>query len=288
MKIPTLFGLSLLIIAIGLGLFLYWYYQKTEGESKLALAPSNIAALNITDSEASVVWQTKLETVGSVLWALGDPLNFTVSEKKEDKASINHLINIDNLQPDKQYSVTIKNDRYIYPENSLKFKTALRIKSPVLTYNPIIGSVISETLQPIEGALVIFKTSGASNLATLTKKDGVFILPLKELRQKSFNQTGELDIFLADKKSNIKIALPPSNEPFPPVILGQNYDFTKLQKEAPRIPEDINKDGVVNSLDLAILRNNLGRQPKEKSIDLNMDGVVDQKDIDLVKLKLVE
>lgn len=296
MKIPTLLGLTLLIIAIGLGLFLYWYYQKTERELKLALEPYNISIANITDSETSVIWQTNLETKGGVIWSSGDSLNFATSEKKEDKGGINHFLTLDNLQPGKEYYVAVKNDKYTYSENGLKFKTALNLKGPALTYNPIIGSIVSETLQPIEDALVIFKTSGASNLATLTKKGGIFILPLKELRQKDLSTflslredgIGELDILLGDKKSNIKIALPSSNKPLPPVILGQNYDFITAQKEVGRIPEDINKDGVVNSLDLAIVRNNLGRQPKERNVDLNMDGIVDQKDIELIKLKLVE
>ncbi|MBI2022621.1 hypothetical protein HYS97_02145 [Candidatus Daviesbacteria bacterium] len=78
--------------------------------------------------------------------------------------------------------------------------------------------------------------------------------------------------------------------------LGKNINlrsyqrFSLIRQEEPTVPAnlsfDLNKDGRVNSLDLSIVVQNLGKSPKVLEADINKDGIVDQKDIDLIKQNL--
>ncbi len=65
----------------------------------------------------------------------------------------------------------------------------------------------------------------------------------------------------------------------------QFFDFSKVLLLAGDLPE---QDGIINAVDLALVRNNLGRTDREilQQADLNFDGVVDTQDYSLILASL--
>ncbi len=290
MKIPTLLAIDMLLVAVAIGLFLYFFYSKTEAERREVFAPSFISVVNKSDTKASVVWHTNVPTETEILWGPDLFLGFNKNSSKKD---LLHFVTLDNLTPNSQYFLKVKSGEYFYPLSPLTFKTYPDVEGPVLTYKPIIGTVLNQTLKPVADALVLLKVAGAEDLATITSSDGIFILPIKELKEKSSNEPkvinagtkAQVIVTAEDQKSTISVLVPPLNEVLPPIILGQNSDFTNIAVEEEKNIYDLNSDGQINSLDLSIIRNSFGRKANNPA-DLNLDGVIDQKDEDLLRQKL--
>lgn len=289
MRIPTLLAIDMLLVAIALGLFLYFYYNKTESEIKQAFAPSFISIVNKSDVKTSIVWHTDVPVETLVLWG---PEEFLGFRKKEGKENLVHFVTLENLKPDTQYFFKIKSGKYTFPKNALSFRTYPEVKGPILTYKPIIGTVLNQILKPVANSLVILKVENGDDLVTITSDEGIFIFPLKELKEKALNEPkvlrgetkAQIIVSFGDLKSQVQVLIPPKNEVLPPIILGQNSDFTNIIVEEEDI-YDLNSDGQINSLDLAIVRNSFGKKTNNPA-DLNSDGIIDQKDVDLIRAQL--
>ncbi len=290
MRIPTLLAIDMLLVVTALGLFLFFFYNKTENETREIYAPSFISIVNKEDTKASIVWYTDIPVETKVLWGPDLFLGFT--KKAGSKKNLLHFLTLENLKPSSEYFFKIKSEKYTYPKNALSFKTYPEVKGPILTYKPFIGTILNQTLKPVENALVLLKAQGAQDLVTVTSSEGIFILPLKELKEKGSNKSkvinadtkAQIIVSSGDKKSEVLVLMPPRNEVLPPIILGQNSDFTNIVEEEKNI-YDLNSDGQINSLDLAIVRNSFGRAANNPA-DLNNDGIIDQKDLDLIRQRL--
>ncbi len=298
MKIPTLLALSLLIMAIGLGIVIFKYNQKVVVFSKVQLQPESINIVNITDISAVAVWQTVNLTTGSIkLFSdSGEKEEFDDRDQNDQAARITHFVSIKNLQPDTFYTFQIKSGGHLFSEETLSFKTAKKANDQKsITLKPILGTIKTQEQQPLGEGLVILETPEGSTLATYTTIAGNFLLPLTELRDRELSQEfpaenveAKLIVQKGDLTSNVQIKLSSKEQrALPPIIIGQNADYTDLPPLPTFFEEaDLNQDGVVNSLDLSIIFNNLGKNPKEKRADLNNDGIVDGKDVDLIKRTL--
>jgi len=229
-KIPTLLGLALLFTATFLGVAIYLYNQEVDKKIRTSLEPQNINIINITDTGATIYWQTKVETTGIIHFGQTTKLNQGQQEDQDGRQTK---------------------------------KTFLEIP-------------------------------GASKAGSPISSAGNFIIPLANLYTEDLKSRfeikdgteGKLTIIKDNLISEVKIRLP-QPESFPPIILGQNSDFSQIlaKKEGAKNNLDLNNDGKVNSVDLSIVILNLNKRGKN-SADVNNDRVVDQKDIDLIKQAL--
>lgn len=318
MKIPTILGLSLLITAISLGFLLYSYQKKIDTNQKQAFDPRNIKVINLTDTQATVIWQTDHPAPGQI--DFGQPNRFMKSQNDnrdhaEPKEHLIHFVTLRDLTPNTSYSFHIRSGKHLFPEKPLSFQTAKDLDDRKLpeTNKPIRGSVLNVNLNPIDEALILLEIANAQQMATFTSTSGNFVLPLRELRRtdlSSFfpvpeNTPATLTIIRGDLSSTVEVVLPlPDNQLLPPLTLGQNVSYKDLIAQSQITPieidenqaiinrYDLNKDTTVNSLDLAIVMQYNGRTIDQSSLqelkdsDLNADGVVNQKDIDLLTLNL--
>ncbi len=317
MKIPTLLGLTFLTLAVTVGIILVIYKSVFLNISKSEVVePKKIEILNITPHSATVIWLTDKRASGLLSWgdssSLGNSQN-DIRDKEAPVPHLTHIVTIENLNPDTSYFFKVRSGPLFYPASSISFKTAKELSDQKLdelksVNKPIIGVVVDADLKPVDEALVIFKIDGAQEIATITSTAGNFILPTVNLINSTLS-----DIFPLTKigiatlviergllQSEIKISMPPLSSPLPKIVLGQNSDFTsiveassssaKADNSIGKNPYDLNGDGVVNSLDLTILLQSLGKTGKDpkfnKAADLNGDGIVDQKDVDLFKKAL--
>ncbi len=157
MKIPTILGLALLIIAISLGVFLYTYKQKKDNQKKEQLTPINIQIVNTSDTQVSIVWQTKSPAIGIILSGEDNKLESKQPDDRDIEGQspyVVHFVTIKNLKPDTNYFFQIQNDNFKFPNQAIQFKTEKVNSSKIPPNNPILGTVLDSNLQPIDEALV--------------------------------------------------------------------------------------------------------------------------------------
>lgn len=288
-------GLGVLIAGLVVGVFLVLQTQTIKTKASQTVVPTNLTLVNLSSTSASVFWQTETSTTGFIQAGTSKGLGLTFQEERDLGSPDNHqfhFVTLSNLTPNTIYYYKINSGTLLYPKDEfLSFQTTADIL-PSLE-KPIIGTVVEEDLKPTEEALVILDIDGAQKLATITKASGNFILPLSNLKTHSLTENfniesvkpgAKLTIIGKGATSTINIKLPLSDQILPTIILGQNKDFTLTPTLT--IPDktryDINKDGVINSYDFGIIRENFGKNPKRKEVDLNQDSVVDQKDLDII------
>lgn len=320
MKIPTLLGLGLLLIAIGLGIFLYYANQGiTQSATAEIVNPKNIQVVNITDTSATVIWETDTPSTGLISWGDTQDLGNSQNDIRDTSSPLPHLthfVTLNGLNPRTTYFFKVRSNLSFFPDKDLQFKTASPDTSQDKFSNKAIFGVILDTnLQPIDEALVVLKSSQTADLATVTTSAGNFLLPLVNLRTKDLSQNflisdklpAQLLIYSKRGTDTSSFTLPLDDKPFPKIILGQDNDFTQLTatfsaqlttnsegQASPSAqvsnPFDINKDGAVNTYDLSILMQSFGKKAGDpgfnKAADLNGDGVVNQFDLSILKKAL--
>lgn len=310
MRFPTIIGLIVILLFISLGVGFLIFNQQSLRQTQSQISPQDIRVVNITDSQATVIWITDKTSTGKVLYG-EDDLSQTASDDRGSRKLYTHFVTLQGLKENTTYLFKVKSDDLLSPDSApLEFKTSSQKSSSdaliLSSKQPISAAVLTDGETPADDALVTLKIKGAAPLATYTAENGVFVLPLKELRkddlQTFYNLTSstnaELIIESNYKKSIVKIKVPPSEYNLPSLLLGQDVDLTELlaspSAQAPKLAfddnlleltdkYDLNNDKKINSLDLGLVLDNFGKTNFEKKVDLNNDGRVDELDVNIIK-----
>lgn len=302
------------------GIWFSFYWQNKIDQDKKSLMPQNIEIVNQTTNTTGFIWQTNKKSIGSIIFStsknLNNPINilseltkipfntpildiFDVRDlvKKEERNT--HFVIMSNLQPDTNYFYKIYANNFGFPDSPSNIKTPeLPRNRPFISNQPIRGTVIDENKNPVANAIVKLKIKGASPLANFTGQTGNFIITTDDIRTENLSQFYEiqngdlasLTIYYDDKKSEFLIKLTDKPQLLPPLVTGQNIDLTNYEAsstpninwESGSINYDLNNDGVINSLDRAIVNQNFGPSTENQNVDFNRDGVVDETDLELI------
>lgn len=300
MRIPTLLALFIIALLLGVGIY---FSDRFQAPTTLSSPPQTITLANLSDSEASIIWQTKDPVTGLLSFGLTDALGDEQVDDRDQSQIQNHqshIVSLTNLPPQTLIFYKIKSSLTFYPDNPLSFKTAPAASSGSLDQakdfnKPIFGVVVNPDLTPAIEALVFLKIPGGVDQATLTSTAGNFLIPLINLRKSDLSDLlvlsqktpAELDIKSQNLESKVKVTLP-LDQPLTKVTLGQDSDFSQISSPSAKVINfDLNQDGKVNSVDLSILLESLNTKkgdPKfNPAADFDSDGVIDQKDVDLLK-----
>lgn len=309
MKIPTIIALLLIFLLVSLGIGFLIYNQLLTQNKKVLITPTNILVANITDSSATITWQTQKPSLGQVIY--GD--NIVVSDKRGSSPYQTHFVTLKDLTPNTIVKYWLKDNDYLFPDkDSFQFKTSSQKSSndtSVLNQKqPIQGSVVDTNNRPVSNALVFLQITDAAPLVTYTDTQGQFILPLKELRTSNLQALYNLNsptsanllVQKMNENSNVQITIPLlTNQPIPAITLGQNLDLREYlaspsAQTSPLVftdavyqaDYDLNADNKVNALDLALIIDNINKPNAPKKLDINKDGKVNQMDIDVFKQSL--
>lgn len=317
-KIPTLFGLTLLLIALVLGIAVYFYQDQASLKRKVVFAPKQVEIINLSPDSATITWQTDTPVEAKISFTENGPGQKLSQLDDRDKSSqivkrITHFVTLKNLKASTKYFYQIEEADFSYPDLPTIFQTTPQLNTAsdqiqTQMNQPITGTVLDLGLKPVDEALVFLDISGASKIGTFITTAGNFILPLKGLLAKDLKQPfnitdpteAQLQIIKGNAETNVQIVLPLKKSSLSAIQLGRNINLQSFLAsnsaeietpiKSPNSPShgplnkfDLNSDGKINSVDLSIILDNLGKRPKVKGADLNVDGIVDQKDIELLK-----
>ena len=300
-KIPTLLGITIILIGIVAGVILTLKEQVFISKAAPDVTAQNITLSNISDTSVSISWQTASPTISSVTYGQINPNEQTALNDKDSLAgkpanhSI-HYVTIKNLLPKTNYQYRIISGKTLSEIG--KFTTSIPISQQV-TFSPIIGSVL-DSGKPLEDGVAYLYIANATVLSAQIKS-GNFLIPLSEIRKADLSEsfplsedaTGKITIISDKGITNALFRLKDSNNPLPPIKLGRDIDLTIQATPTPASAStqelsiyDLNRDGKINAADYAILLQNLGKKGKDIKNDLNKDSVIDQKDLDLMIKKI--
>lgn len=235
-KIPTIFGIILLVAGLLAGVFLVQNRQVFRLGASVEDAPKDVRIANITDSSFTVSWITSKPLTGFVHWGEGEnSLNKTeLDEVGVD--SFTHTATIDGLSPQKTYYFKINSNGSDYDNNGLAWKTATGNQLPAISSSLglISGSVLTSSGNPAANTLIYVTISGSSPLSTISSQNGSWVISTSAARSSSLdsyiqinNQTSLLEISANAGPPGVSTAqiYPQSAKPAPPLILGQVHDF---------------------------------------------------------------
>lgn len=312
-KIPTLVGLSLLLIILGFGIGSYLFQDSVTQKNKLIYKPIKIEVVNVSSDNAAITWQTNIQSSGQVFFGVDSKIGQPQQAlKKDPKEKFTHFIPLKNLNPNTKYYFKIKSGEFFYPdEKFLDFTTAANLDSnPANKTNlelnqPLAGTVIDSNFELVSDALVFLNIENATKIATTTNSFGNFILPLKNLLTSDLkkiylikpNTPATLQIIKGEQISNITFTLPINNQALSNLELGRNINLKDIQASISIQPTpkpsaapietlvkfDLNNDGKVNSVDLSLIVLDYGKRSKNLKTDLNLDGLIDSDDVDLLQ-----
>lgn len=298
LKIPTLFGLGIIIIGIIAGVFLVIKDKTFTTKASPNLETKEISVSNISDTSATISWVTDGETTGFVNYGqVSVEENLALDDRDTTgKPSLHalHYVTIKKLKPKTEYKFKIIS-------GSLKngeIKTFQTTNPQTISFEkPVIGTVFDKNT-PISEAIAFLNVEGALTQSALIKTKGGFLIPLnnlisidsQEILPISPATLAKIKIIAPNGTATMSIRISQGQD-LPAIRLGDNIDLTQTEPMQTPIPIeqknelksfDLNGDGQVNAADNSIILNNFGKNPKNKKADLNDDEVVDNKDLELL------
>lgn len=290
-KIPTLLGLALIICGIAAGVFLVVKDQPFFTKASVDLTAQNITLSNITDTEATVSWQTTTATKSFITFGQKGPSEQTVLDDRDmstPSPRTLHYSTIKNLQPQTNYLFKITSGNVTSETKDFKTGASASFQNG---FGPIIGSILKDG-KPLEEAVVYLSISDATIQSGLVKNQGNFLIPISLMRTDDLSNTfqpqeesiGKLTVISNSGQSNVAFLIRRSGIQLPPINLGEDVDLTSQTKKpeeeiSERDKFDLNGDKQVNAVDYSEILLNFGSNPKNSRADVNGDGIVDNSDL---------
>ena len=253
LRIPTLFGLFILLAGLTSGVYLTLQNQTISSRAASETSPKFVTITNIEDRSATISWQSDKATHSFVTFSGGLLENQTALDDRDvnvPTARALHHVTLKGLTPETSYQFKIVSGKFTSEVRELttaKSETGNGSK-------PIIGSVLSGSDPLVEG-IVYLTIDGIVTQSTVIKNLGNFIIPLSNIRTLNLSSTpslalgsqAKIQVISEDnKRASATFIIKDDILPIP-LKIGQDLDLTDTLGAT---VGDKNKDGVINSFDL--------------------------------------
>ncbi len=240
--IPTLLGILILLIGMSATFFLVENGSKLLTQAKIEDKPQQVTVANITDTSFVVSWFTQNRTIGAVKYREKNLLGMyklafdTRDSNYQKTRRYTHYVNISSAKSNTNYEVIVISNNIDQPTNKLAINTGRNLPAPIETVDPAFGTLIDERNHPVSEALAFVSFEGSQLISTLVNSDGSWVLPLGEMRsdngERYFVATKkdqERFFFITRDTQSTVLATIEHDSPLPPIRIGENYNFTKVQ-----------------------------------------------------------
>lgn len=222
-KIPTIFGLILLVIVIYFGIFLVNHQTNTSTQASGDCEPINLQVTNITNNSVNISFTTSKECLSNV------SLQNRTIENLKGKSKI-HYFELNSLNESTAYNFSIISGGETYSSDDYNFKTAQKPSSQIPDSNLAWGKVYTSNQTPETNAIVYFSISGASSLSALVTSDGDWNIALATSFNESLtnyfslpSNTEENIIIIDSNQTQTQVVgNTDHNNPVPDITIGQN------------------------------------------------------------------
>ncbi|MBU1031395.1 fibronectin type III domain-containing protein [Patescibacteria group bacterium] len=293
-KIPTILGLGIIIAGLIGGVYLVLREQVFFSRAAPSISPQNITLSNITDTSATISWQTNSPAPSFITYGIQTPKDSTALDERDTTYPTPrtiHYVTLANLSPQTPYQFKIQSGKTA--SATLKFETSKPLANKV-KFTPVIGSAMMDNNTPLNDGIAYLSITEAVTLSALIKNGGNFLIPLSKIQAEDLPQVAKLTIISDKGEGSALISLKTNPQPFPPIKLGQSVDLTALEITSSSKPTlddlnkyDLNEDEIINTADYAIVSSCSGKDDLScAKADVNKDGKIDQQDLDMMFEKL--
>lgn len=236
-KIPTLFGLLILVLGVGITTFLTNSKTLLQTNAISTKQPQNVRITNVTDTSFSVSYYTLDKISGLLKYGENISLDRSAFDQRDEGKVNNHLMHtftVNNLTPSTKYYFTIISGKDTYYNNDKPFEIITGASIPNFSRNSEIlkGKVLLPNGNPPSEALVYVTLDNSQVISVLTKRDGSYEIPLSIIRTNdllsyynlSQNTTIKMLVLGDLLTSNVVLSKPQSNN-VPLITLSKNYNF---------------------------------------------------------------
>lgn len=256
-RIPTLFGIILIIIAIGGASVAAQHRLIYLGNAASSETPTHLQITNITDTSFTVTYTTTASVIGSISYGISkNVLQVALDDRDESSRTLSphtvHSITVKGLKPQTTYYFAIKSGGGTYQDatNLYQIATAEKINAPpTSSEKPLIGKVLLPSGSAAREVLIFAQNANSQLISTFVTPTGFFLLPLDTIRDHNLstyltltNDVFQITAMDAESSSHISFSLNGDNA-VPTFTLAQNYDFTQnsptvTQGASPSVPPE--------------------------------------------------
>lgn len=243
-KIPTIVGILLVILIVGAIAVGSEFYLRSSTTASGSIIPSNVQITNISDTTFTVSWTTQLAATGalSVSSSHGTQVLFDEQDTKSQGSYLTHSVTIRTAAPNTDYAITILSSGKKNLNGTVPYKVHT---GPLLTtasgnLEPVYGTIVTDTNQPVKGALVYVTLEGGQTLSTLSKPSGTWLIPLNLARTQDLTSflpvTERMTETITVRAGGLETSALTdtlNDSPVPAMVPGKTYDFRNLNAKAP-------------------------------------------------------
>ncbi len=258
-KIPTIFGLLILLLGVGGVVFLTQKdFLKSEKKLSSQNIPEKIIVSNVSEKQFTVSWVTQEATSGFIKYGLEQTMLENVVLDDRDQRSgergkfKTHFVTLKDLQPEKTYYFKIGSgleaEENVYDNNGQPYSI---IAGPVLTTSQetriLSGRILTEDDKPALETIVYLAAANMAPLSTLTDNSGRWAIFLNKARTKDLTEYTVFDVeasilkieALNGEKDLEAVILTKNAFPaIPDLVLGHEpYDFRREEMPYQEIQE---------------------------------------------------
>lgn len=225
-KFPTILGLLLLTFSLFAGSYLTSQTTSLRSRASGDCHPQNLQITNITHSSFDLFFITSVPCSSAL--SLDGRL---VNDFYQSDNNRLHYFQVDNLQPDHQYSFSIVSGGSSIDNPDYTLATAPQPSSQMPTSNLAWGKVFNPDSTPATKAIVYLIIPGASPLSAPVTNSGNWHISLAHsLTQDKTNwftppasAEEEIYVIAPDGQTTQLTHHTSANNPVPDIIIGQNY-----------------------------------------------------------------
>jgi len=249
-KIPTAFGILLLLIGIGTGVFFLAKDQLTKSKTNTLAVPRKIYITNVFENQFTVSWITDEKTIGLIKYGETPNLKDAVKDDRDQLSGetnnyLTHYVTIKNLEASKTYYFKIGSNNKLYDNSGQTYSIITSASLGSTGEAKIVsGRVFNPQNTPAEGVIVYLSSANTAPCSALTDKEGRWAIFLNKARTPDLSAYAIIDpeatilkIEAEDNRQNTSAVTITKNAfPVPDMVLGHAaYDFREkpLAEETP-------------------------------------------------------
>ena len=238
-RIPTIFGLLILIGGLIAGILLVSQRQGLTTQAGPTAQPKNVRIANIGSGGYTVSWTSDVPVTGFLKYS-DNPTRLTLpAGDTRDQISgttnqyTTHYVDVTGLTPDKTYYFEIGSGSQTYNDGGRPYQVRTTLQAAAPAEDVISGKIVTAAGAGAGGAMVYAEITGAQTLSTLTNTDGSWRIALSNARNAGGNFVAydpaveTITVFVQAGTSGTATAITntATDNPVPEITLGKTHNF---------------------------------------------------------------